>query len=120
MQVHQCGCDSDSCNAELCAAAGKIWTAECPTWCTECGGSDNAVDSHDEGEEPHGKSDDETSETEEHDSKDHGSSDDETVVDGSSAHGRSCFVTIAMTTLFAATVSLSGYENVLCCARSVP
>merc|ERR1711935_810664 len=35
MGVHQCGCGA-KCNAELCAAADGIWTAECPDHCKEC------------------------------------------------------------------------------------
>ena len=35
MGIHQCGCGA-TCNAELCAAAGNVWSAECPNHCKEC------------------------------------------------------------------------------------
>jgi len=35
-QVHQCDCAADRCSAAKCAAAGAMWTAECPDHCTEC------------------------------------------------------------------------------------
>ena len=35
MGSHQCGCGA-TCNAELCAAAGNVWSAQCPNHCKEC------------------------------------------------------------------------------------
>jgi hypothetical protein len=98
MQVHQCGCDPSSCNAELCAAAGRIWTAECPNHCTECAGSDNmAADNPVEavGEDHDSHSHDHA------DGEDHHSSDDETAMVDSSASKHSWFKAVTIAFAFA-------------------
>jgi hypothetical protein len=46
METHDCECTPEKCGADLCGAAGGVWTSECPGTC-DCGlsGTDNSEES---------------------------------------------------------------------------
>jgi hypothetical protein len=55
MGIHQCGCQPTRCNAELCAAADGVWTAECADHCKECAADAVVVEPEESSEEPETK-----------------------------------------------------------------
>jgi hypothetical protein len=48
MGVHQCSCEADRCSKDKCDGVGGIWTGECPSHCTDCGGDEGTLFMSDE------------------------------------------------------------------------
>lgn len=104
---HTCGCAPDRCSADLCSDDGGIWSANCPDYCTECGGSEEVVANDDK------KEDQSQNQVEvEKDSLDNtevekdSSTEPEPKDDESSANKSSMFKTIVYSCLFAVLATL--------------